>query len=66
VRRPCFWWTCVALAARGRCNFDAGEEAVADAAQAVRLREKAKGISRRSVVVAAVITTVVLLFPWVY
>jgi hypothetical protein len=55
--------TCVALAARGRCNFDAGEEAVADAAQAARLREKAKGISRRSVVVAAVITTVVLLFP---
>lgn len=55
--------TCIALAARGRCNFDAGEEAVADAALAARLREKAKGINRRAVVVAAVITTVVLLFP---
>jgi len=55
--------TCIALAARGRCNFDAGEEAVADAALAARLREKAKGITRRAVVVAAIITTVVLLFP---
>lgn len=55
--------TCIALAARGRCNFDAGEEAVADAALAAGLREKAKGINRRAVVVAAVITTVVLLFP---
>lgn len=55
--------TCIALAARGRCNFDTGEEAVSDAAQAARLREKAKRISRRSVVVAALITTVVLLFP---
>lgn len=55
--------TCIALAARGRCNFDAGEEAVADAALAARLREKAKGINRRAMVVAAVITTVVLLFP---
>ena len=55
--------TCVALAARGTCNFDAGEEAIADAALAARLREKAKRINRRSVVVAALITTVVLLFP---
>ena len=55
--------TCIALAARGRCNFDTGEEAVSDAAQAARLREKAKRINRRSVVVAALITTVVLLFP---
>lgn len=55
--------TCIALAARGRCNFDAGEEQVADAAMAARLREKARGINRRSVVVAALITTVVLLFP---
>lgn len=55
--------TCIALAARGRCNFDAGEEAVADEALASRLREQAKGINRRSLIVAAVITTVVLLFP---
>jgi hypothetical protein len=55
--------TCVALAARGTCNFDDGEVSVADAALAARLREKAKAIGRRSVVVAAVITTVVLLFP---
>lgn len=55
--------TCIALAARGQCNFDTGEEAVSDAALAARLREKAKRINRRSVVVAAVITTVVLLFP---
>jgi hypothetical protein len=55
--------TCVALAARGRCNFDAGEETVADAALAARLREKARAINRRSLILAAVITTVVLLFP---
>ena len=55
--------TCIALAARGRCNFDAGEKTVVDDALAARLRERAKRINRRAVVVAAAITTVVLLFP---
>lgn len=55
--------TCIALAARGVCNMDAGEEPVLDGALAARLREKAAAVHRRSLLVAAAITTVVLLFP---
>jgi len=55
--------TCVALAARGACNMDAGEEPVGDASAAALLREKARRINRRSLIVAAVSTAVALLFP---
>jgi hypothetical protein len=55
--------TCVALAARGVCNMDAGEEPIGDRALAARLREKAARINRRSLVLAAVTTAVALLFP---
>ncbi len=55
--------TCIALAARGACNMDAGEEPVKDAGAVARLREKARRINRRSLVVAAVSTAVALLFP---
>ena len=34
--------TCIALAARGVCNMDAGEEAIQDSALVARLREKLK------------------------
>lgn len=55
--------TCVALAARGTRNMDAGEEPVRSAAEAARLREKARGINRRALFVAAAATVVALLFP---
>lgn len=55
--------TCVALAARGTRNMDAGEEPVGDRAAAARLREKARRINRRALIVAAVSTVVALLFP---
>ena len=55
--------TCIALAARGACNMDAGEEPLKDARAAASLREKARLINRRSLIVAAVSTAVALLFP---
>ena len=54
---------CIALAARGACNMDAGEERVADRTLAARLREKASAVHRRALLVAAAITVVVLVFP---
>jgi hypothetical protein len=54
---------CIALAARGRRNMDAGEEAVADPALDARLRERASRVTRRATVTAAVITIVAILFP---
>lgn len=55
--------TCIALAARGVCNMDAGEETINDRALAARLREKAAAVHRRALLVAAAITVVVLIFP---
>jgi hypothetical protein len=55
--------TCIALAARGVCNMDAGEEAVGDAALAAKLRDKAAAVHRRALLVAVAITVVVLVFP---
>ena len=55
--------TCIALAARGVRNMGAGEEPVEDPTAAARLREKARRINRRSLLVAAVATAVALLFP---
>lgn len=55
--------TCIALAARGVCNMDAGEEPVADSALASRLRAQAAAIHKRALLVAAAITVVVLVFP---
>jgi hypothetical protein len=43
--------------------MDAGEEAVNDKTLATKLREKAAAVHRRSLLVAAAITVVVLLFP---
>jgi hypothetical protein len=55
--------TCIALAARGVCNMDAGEEAVGDATLAAKLRAKAAAVHRRALLVAVAITVVVLVFP---
>jgi hypothetical protein len=55
--------TCIALAARGVCNMDAGEEPIDDSTLAATLREKAAAIHKRALLVAAAITVVVLVFP---
>jgi hypothetical protein len=55
--------TCIALAARGVCNMDAGEEGVEDETLAAQLRDKARRIHRRALVTAAAITILALVFP---
>ena len=55
--------TCIALAARGARNMDAGEERIDDESLIALLRDKARRINRRALVTAAVITAVTLAFP---
>ncbi|MGH9944979.1 MAG: hypothetical protein ACRD9R_21730 [Pyrinomonadaceae bacterium] len=55
--------TCIALAARGACNLDAGEKSLDDAALIAQLRDKAHRINRRALVTAVGITLVALAFP---
>jgi hypothetical protein len=55
--------TCIALAARGLCNMDAGEEAVKDQRIVDALRVKARRINRRALMIAAAITLVALASP---
>ena len=55
--------TCVALAARGVCNMDGGELPLEDERAARELRDKARRINRRAMLVAALVTLVALAFP---
>lgn len=55
--------TCIALAARGVCNMDAGEEPLRDERAAEELRAKARRINRRALVTAAAATLVAVAFP---
>jgi hypothetical protein len=55
--------TCVALAARGVCNMDGGEMPLGDERAASGLRDKARRINRRALLVAATVTLVALAFP---
>jgi hypothetical protein len=55
--------TCVALAARGLCNMDAGETPLEDPRAEVELRERARRITRRAALIAALVTLVALAFP---
>jgi hypothetical protein len=55
--------TCIALAARGTCNMDAGETNLVDNDLIRQLRQKARRINRRSLITAAVITLLALVFP---
>ena len=55
--------TCIALAARGVCNLDAGEQLLEDKNLVEQLREKSRRINRRAVTTAAVITILTLVFP---
>ena len=52
--------TCVALAAKGARNLDAGEEPVADAGEAHRLRRQALAVLLQSLALAAVLTAAAL------
>ncbi len=55
--------TCIALAARGTCNLDAGEEPIEDGDLIEQLRIKSRLINRRALFTAAAITVVTLVFP---
>jgi hypothetical protein len=54
---------CIALAARGTCNMDAGETNLVDSDLIRQLRAKARQINRRALITAAVITLLALVFP---
>ena len=54
---------CIALAARGMRNMDAGEEQIADEELNEQLRAAARRINFRALVTAIVITLVTLVFP---
>jgi len=54
---------CIALAARGTCNMDAGEVPIADDNLIEQLRSRARTINRRALFTATVITIVALVFP---
>ena len=55
--------TCIALAARGTCNMDAGEEKLTDDDLIEQLRGKSRLIHRRALITAIAITLVTLAFP---
>ena len=51
------------MAARGTRNLDSGEEQIEDETLIKRMREKARGINRRALITAVLITLVALVFP---
>ena len=55
--------TCVALAARGTCNFDDGERLIEDGPVAAALRHRPRRIHRRATLLAGVLTLVIVAFP---
>ncbi|MDQ1611249.1 MAG: hypothetical protein QOG00_1180 [Pyrinomonadaceae bacterium] len=55
--------TCIALAARGVCNLDAGEERLEDEQLVAHLRGTARRINRRALTTAVAITLLTLAFP---
>ena len=55
--------TCIALAARGMCNMDAGETRLVDSEVIEQLRHKARRINRRALITAVLITVLALVFP---
>jgi hypothetical protein len=55
--------TCIALAARGTCNMDEGEERIDDERLVGELRGAARRINRRAIMTAVIVTAVALAFP---
>jgi hypothetical protein len=55
--------TCIALAARGTRNVDAGEERIEDETLIAALRAKSRRIHLRALTTAVITTLVVFVFP---
>ena len=55
--------TCIALAARGACNWGAGEESLDDEQLIAALRGASRRIHRRALTTAVAITLLTLAFP---
>jgi hypothetical protein len=55
---------CIALAARGLCNLDTGEETISDQNLIAKLRDRARSINRRALITAGLITALTFAFPW--
>ncbi len=55
--------TCIALAARGTCNMDAGEQNIEDQMRKAKLRGKARRIHLRALIMAVALTLLILAFP---
>jgi len=55
--------TCVALAARGLKNMDAGDEAITDPRELSQVRAQSRGVHIRAALTAAVVAGLVTLLP---
>ena len=55
--------TCVALAARGLRNMDAGDTSITDPRELEQVRAQAKEVHMRAAVSAAIVTGIILLLP---
>jgi hypothetical protein len=55
--------TCIALAAKGKCNMDDGEASLRDESLIEPLKEKARRINRRALITAGAITLLALIYP---
>lgn len=55
--------TCVALAARGLKNMDAGDENITDPIELDQIRTQSRGVHIRSVVSAAAVAALLFLLP---
>jgi hypothetical protein len=55
--------TCVALAARGLKNMDAGDEAISDSGELDQVRKQSRAVHIRSILTAAVVAALLTLLP---
>ena len=55
--------TCVALAARGLRNMDAGDEPITDPAELHTIKGQARAVNLQAVVIATAVTLVLLALP---
>jgi hypothetical protein len=55
--------TCVRLASRGSCNFDAGETALSDIEQISIIQKRARAIYYRSIALSAILTALAIVVP---
>ena len=55
--------TCVALAARGRRNMDAGVVAIQDPDERSRVKDQARQVTGRALLTAAIVTAALVAWP---